>query len=238
MGRGAQLHWQLLQPCPQGPARPASSAPTPLHPALPGSLPCNKQRTRLVNQGLCVCGPRAANHICQSRRGWWGTTTGGGRLTFPGLYMNSISCVPSCVQEGSWTQEPPCPPNAKPMGFPDTWSLPGSPGRGLWESAPSNGARRSCPPAPPQAVHPDRSSGERGHRSWPAAGAPRRQTGDGTRSRGAHGWRAPCRSMAPGDGWAQAQCCPLQPPPPALCEVLPTRLIVNKATVAVPKMDS
>ena len=45
-----------------------------------------------MNQGLCVCGPRAANHICQSRRGWWGATMGGARLTLPGLYMNSISC--------------------------------------------------------------------------------------------------------------------------------------------------
>ena len=31
----------------------------------------------------------AANHICQSRRGWCGATQGGGRRSSPGLYLNS-----------------------------------------------------------------------------------------------------------------------------------------------------
>lgn len=56
-----------------------------------------------MNQGLCEGGPKAANHICQSRRGWWGTTMGGGRLMFPGLYMNSISCPAEPSQMTNWT---------------------------------------------------------------------------------------------------------------------------------------
>lgn len=57
----------------------------------PSLLPCRSRYIRLVNQGLWVWGPKAANHICQSKRGWCGVTTGGDALTFPGLYMNSIS---------------------------------------------------------------------------------------------------------------------------------------------------
>ena len=59
---------------------------------VPSLLPCSSLYTRLVNHGACVWGPRAANHICQSSLGWWGATTAGGALMFPGLYMNSISC--------------------------------------------------------------------------------------------------------------------------------------------------
>lgn len=105
----------------------------------------------------------------------------------------------------------------------------------------SSGAHRSCPPAPPQAARPDQSSVEKGRRSWPAAGAPRRQTGGGPQSRGARGWRVPRKSTAPG-GKGQRLSELLQPPPtpplPVLCEVLPTRLTRNMATVAEPKMDS
>ena len=33
--------------------------------------------------------PRAANHICQSRRGWCGATQDGARAGSPGLYLTS-----------------------------------------------------------------------------------------------------------------------------------------------------
>lgn len=58
---------------PHPPTRPTQWAHTPIplpRQASPGSFPCSNRRTRLVNQGLCMWGPRAANHICQSRRGW------------------------------------------------------------------------------------------------------------------------------------------------------------------------
>lgn len=112
------------------------------------------------------------------------------------------------------------------------------PQAGLLERLPSSGARRSCPPAPPQAAHPDRSSVGRDRRSWSAAGAPRRQTGGGPPSRGARGWRAPCRSTAPGGNGGDSALLAPPTPLPGLCEVLLTRLTTNMATVAQPKMDS
>lgn len=33
--------------------------------------------------------PSAANHICQSRRGWWGATHEGPRAGSPGLYLGA-----------------------------------------------------------------------------------------------------------------------------------------------------
>lgn len=147
-----------------------------------------------MNQGLCVCGPRAANHICQSRRGWWGIRKGGGRLTFPGLYMNSIS----------WKM--------------DIW-LAGMAGLGsldpdiLREGSLSNAVHHSCPPAPLRAVHPDQSSDGRGRTSWPAAGAPQSCTGDEPQSRDARGSPAPYRSKVPASKRVIAQCCPIFPQP-------------------------
>ncbi len=70
----------------------------------PSRLPCRSLCKRLLNQGLCVCGPKAANHICQSSRGWCGATTGGAALMFPGLYMNSISCKNIQTPNNYWTQ--------------------------------------------------------------------------------------------------------------------------------------
>ena len=43
----------------------------------------------LRNHWFCSRLPSAANHICQSSRGWNGATKAGARLRSPGLYLNS-----------------------------------------------------------------------------------------------------------------------------------------------------
>ncbi len=42
-------------------------------PPLVSLFRCMIAYTNDKNHGLSWCEPRAANHICQSRRGWWGT---------------------------------------------------------------------------------------------------------------------------------------------------------------------
>ena len=45
--------------------------------------------------------PSAANHICQSSRGWWGATQEGPRAGSPGLYLGAVQrasddCMGAC----------------------------------------------------------------------------------------------------------------------------------------------
>src|SRR4051812_43892161 len=59
--------------------------------------PSRRRSQKRANQGAFSYVPSAANHICQSSRGWCGATHGGRRRTSPGWYLNSygVHVVPS-----------------------------------------------------------------------------------------------------------------------------------------------
>jgi hypothetical protein len=63
-----------------------------------------QRRAGMQRQG---CGP-PANHICQSRRAWWGTRKGGRRLTSPGLYLRAgAAAAAACQQSGTLPRSKP-----------------------------------------------------------------------------------------------------------------------------------